>query len=152
MNSIDPKINYEIETSLNTGNNSIPYLYVHVIIKEGKIISDVFSKATYTYTYLPFNSAHPRHVARNIPYSLARRIRGKVSDDELLPIQMNEITLRLKNKKYSSQLIQDTIQKAMAIPREDIVNPPDKTTQNKSVYFVSTFDLNVKHPKLNFKI
>ena len=100
---------------------------------------------------------YPRHVVRNIPYSLARRIRGIVSDDKLLPIRMKEMTIRLKNKKYPNKLIQDAIQKAMAIPRKDIINPPDKNTpdntnnKNKSVYFVSTFDPSINHPKLKLK-
>ena len=157
MNSIDPNIRYEFVVSLNTDNNSLPYLDVRVIITEGKVITDIFSKATDTYNYVPFNSAHPRHVIRNVPYSLARRIRGIVSDDELLPIRMGEMTRRLKNKKYPSKLIQDAINKSMAIPREEIIKPPDKitsdneTNSNKSVYFVSTFDPNVKHPKLKFE-
>ena len=157
MNSIDPKIKYEFESSTNTPNNSLPYLDVRVIIKNGEVKTDIYSKPTDTYNYLPFNSAHPRHVVRNIPYSLARRIKGIVSDENLLPDRMKDMTSRLKMKKYPNQLIRDAIQKAMAIPRNDIINPPEKNTHtntlgsNKSIYFVSTFDPNVKHPASKFK-
>ena len=44
----------------------------------------------------------------------------------------------------------------MSIPREEIINPSIKNkeedvTTNKSVYFVSTYDANTKHPASNFK-
>ena len=91
MNNIDPKIKYEFESSANTHNNSLSYLDVRVIITEGIIITDVYSKPTDTYNYLPFNRAHPRHVVRNIPYSLAGRIKGIVSDENLLEVRMRDI-------------------------------------------------------------
>ena len=104
MNNIDPKIKYEFESSANTHNNSLPYLDVRVIITEGIIITDVYSKPTDTYNYLPFNRAHPRHVVRNIPYSLARRIKGIVSNENLLEVRMRNMILRLKTKKYPTKL------------------------------------------------
>ena len=71
---------------------------------------------------------------------------------------MNErYDYKIENKKYPNQIIQDAIHKAMAISRNDIINPPPKTLSNntaetnKSVYFVSTYDPTVQHPAIGWK-
>ena len=41
---------------------------------EGKIETDIFCKKTNAHRYFCFESAHPRKIARNIPFTLAQRI------------------------------------------------------------------------------
>ena len=99
-----------------------------------------------------FHSAHLRHVVRNIPYYLAHCIRGIVSNPAKVPIRMQQMKCRLKHKKFRNKLINDAIDKAMALPRRDIIDPMPKvqTTQvedgHTKVYCVTTFDPKVSHP------
>ena len=148
MNSVDPNINYEFESSQDSDNNSNPFLEVRIIITGNHVITDLFAKNTDTFNYVPFNSSHPRHTIRNIPFSLARRVRGIVSDTTLLPIRMNEMKSRLKNKKYPVKLVDEAIRLAMAIPREQILNPVPKSQENKKsdIFFVSTYNTSITDP------
>ena len=152
MNSIDPRIKFTFETSCENTDNSIAYLDTRISILDGDIDVDIFAKETDTFNYLPFHSAHPRHVVRNIPYCLARRIRGIVSNPAKVPIRMQQMKCRLKHKKYPNKLINDAIDRAMALPRRDIIDPLPKvqTTQveddRTKVYCVTTFDPKVSHP------
>ena len=153
MHSIDPKIKYTFETSNTAELNALPYLDVRVIIQNGTVITDLYSKPTDTFNYVPFNSAHPKHVLRNVPYCLARRIRGIVSDGALLELRMSELKKRLKNKKYPTRLIDDAVSRALAMSRADIIDPKTTPASNtnpeeqRQIYCVTTFDPGVKHPR-----
>ena len=153
MNDIDAKIQYTFESSTDSIDNSVAYLDCRVIISQnGTIDTDIYAKKTDTFNYLPFNSAHPRHVMRNIPYSLARRIRGIVSKEELIPIRMKEMADRLTVKKYPKKLIDDAINRAMNTTRDSILYPNSNANGNiqpqsgKSAYCVSTFNAKFQHP------
>ena len=142
MNSIDHKIVFEFESSLEGETNSIPFRDVRITITNTTTLTDLYSKPTDTFNYVPFNSCHPRHTLRNIPFSLARRIRGIVSDPQRLPIRMREMKERLTRKKYPIRLIEESIKRALNFTRESIINPPPgrREEEENNVYFVSTFD------------
>lgn len=60
----------------------LPYLDI-LVIKEGmKITTDLFYKKTDSHQYLIFDSCHPSHTKRNIPFNMARRICIIVVDEE----------------------------------------------------------------------
>ena len=147
MNSIDQKIVFEFESSAENESNSIPFLDVRIRIEDTMTLTDLYSKPTDTFNYVPFNSCHPRHTLRNIPFSLARRIRGIVSDPAKLPIRMREMKERLILKKYPVRLIEDSIKRALNFTRESIINPPPKKKDEENcIFFVSTFDPTVINP------
>ena len=150
MNSIDQKIQYTFESSLEDINNGAAYLDVWVTVQtDGLVQTDMYAKPTDTFNYLPFGSCHPRHVVRNIPFVLARRIRGIVSDEKALEGRFSEMTTRLKAKKYPKQLIKGAIARAMSLDRMDIittnkkVNEPSTaitTPTQKEIHYVTTYN------------
>lgn len=99
MNEIDPNITYIFEPGIDfdTGTTKdVPYLDVSLHINEdGTLDTDIYAKDTDTFNYLPFQSSHPRHVARNIPFALARRIKGIVSNPDRVQLRMADMTARL---------------------------------------------------------
>lgn len=156
MNSIDTSIKYTFESSEESPQNSVAYLDTKIKILDGGWVDiDIFSKKTDTFNYLPFNSAHPRHVVRNIPYCLARRIRGIVSDPLKVPIRMREMTIRLRDKGYPKKLIENAIEKAMLLTRDEIIKPSSGRTashelqpdQKMKIYCVTTFDPAIRNPR-----
>lgn len=153
MNSIDPKIQYTFESSLDN-LNSIPFLDVLITFTNGKLDTDIYSKPTDTYNYVPFNSNHPRHTIRNIPFVLARRIKGIVSDPNKLQGRFQDMTERLKYKKYPTQLIKGSIERAMSLKREDIIKAkpenPDVTKQN-TIFFTHTHNNAITNPSIQVK-
>ena len=148
MNSIDPLINYEFESSADNEDNSIPFLDVCIILRGTQTITDVFAKKTDTFNYVPFSSSHPRHTIRNIPFSLARRIRGIVSDPSILAARFGEMKKRLLHKKYPLRLINEAIRCAQSLSRDSLINPPPKIKPNETnnIFFVSTYNPTIKDP------
>ena len=59
MNSIDQKIQYTFESSLEDINNGAAYLDVWVTVQtDGLVQTDMYAKPTDTFNYLPFGSCH----------------------------------------------------------------------------------------------
>lgn len=78
LNSLHDSLQFTIEIS----EKELPYLDI-LVIKEGmKITTDLFYKKTDSHQYLIFDSCHPSHTKRNIPFNMARRICIIVVDEE----------------------------------------------------------------------
>ena len=149
MGSIDPKIQYEFSSSLdNSPKNTIAFLDVMISISNNTLETDIYAKATDTFNYVPFSSSHPKHVTRNIPFTLAKRIRGIVSNESTATMRLQEMRTRLINKKYPKGIITTGIQKALKLSRDEIINPEKNNKINvgnqknniTELYFVSTFN------------
>ena len=146
LNSLDPMLRYEFNTSIN--NNYIPFLDVKVIINKGKISTDIYHKPTDSFNYLPFNSCHPRHTKTNIPFSLASRICGIISDNVLKTTRLQEMKICLLNKNYPPYIIDKGISRALKLNRDDIIN--SKTTQDPNsqpkISLTTTFNPRLINP------
>ena len=98
LSIMHPSIQYTMDTS----HTRILFLGV-LIIKHGeKSITDLHTKSTDTFNYYPFHSSGPRHIARNIPYNLARRIATIVSVPEIQKARLEELKHKLLNKNTPS--------------------------------------------------
>ena len=77
LNGIHTNIRFTMEYS----DKEIPFLDI-LIKRDGDIWMDLYHKPTDTQRYVPFNSNHPPHCKRNIPFTLARRICAIVENQE----------------------------------------------------------------------
>ena len=89
------KIKFTFESAKDGEYTSLPFLDIKLCVLDRHIVTDIYSKLTDTFNYLPFSSSYPRRCARNIPYSLARRIRDIVSDESMINLRLNEMRKRL---------------------------------------------------------
>ena len=101
FNSLNPHLEHTIESS----DTQLPSLDVLIQIEETSVNTSIYNKPTDSFNYLHFASNHPAHIKRNIPYSLARRIRGIVSKkDERIKCYI-KLYRRLLAKSYPKKLI-----------------------------------------------
>jgi hypothetical protein len=96
-------------------------------LSSNKISTDLFYKETDSHQYLLFNSCHPSHTKRNIPFNLARRICTIVTNEELRTKRLIELTTYLQRKKYPLDLITEAIRKAKQIPITELRKVNRKT-------------------------
>ena len=87
LRSLHPSIKFEKEESKTEAN----YLDIKILVKDNKIIIDLFQKPTDSQHYVPFISSHPSHTKRNIPLNLARRI-CTIMEKEYKGSKINRIT------------------------------------------------------------
>ena len=74
LNSLDQQIEFTMEPSTTKWSNNYSYQslnYLDIEIKlypTGKIETDIYYKPTNTHNYLDYNSHHPPHIKKNIPF------------------------------------------------------------------------------------
>ena len=71
INSAHPNIKFTTEIS----HTSVPFLDTTVYIKDGRLCHTLFSKKTDKHNYLLFDSCHPKHTVKGIPFGQFLRIR-----------------------------------------------------------------------------
>ena len=101
--------------------------------------TDLFVKPTSVNQYLSPESCHPSHIWRNIPYSLAFRLRRICSEDQDFEDQLLKLRDLLIERGYRIKVIENAFDRVRRLLREHtlekVMKPPsDKTT------FVITFD------------
>ena len=137
LNNINLTIQFNIETS----DTQLPFLDF-MINKEGKkVFMDIYSKPTDSKRYVSFESNHPKHCLKNIPFSLARRICMITEKDSLKEIKLKELETLLLEQHYPGRIIKAGINKALKIPQNELRNVKEQE-EKKILPFISTCNPN----------
>ena len=111
-----------------------------VLLKDGLIETDLYTKPTDKHQYLLISSCHPTHTAkRSIPYSLALRLRRICSNYDTYKQRSKELMDYLVNRGYNLNFIKTQIQRASDITRNDALKTKPKK-QTDIVPFVITYN------------
>ena len=135
-NNFDPHIKFEQSVS----SSDIPFLDVNVILQDGKIITDLYTKPTDTHQYLNWTSCHPRHTKTAIPYSLALRLRRICSTEDFFKKRTDQLHNILLDRGYKEKLIKDSISKARQVSREQALRTDIEKKGNDRVPLVVTYN------------
>ena len=111
----------------------------HYTLKDKLIITDIYSKPTDGHLYLPFSSSHPSLCKRAIPYGVALRIKRNCSTDDFLQTSCVEYKWYLKSQNYPADLVDKQFDKALKIPRSELLSKKVKT---KNKVFPLVLDYN----------
>lgn len=128
INSLYPTIKFELVYS----DSFLHVLDLTLHLKDGLIITDIYSKPTDSHLYLPFSSSHPSHCKRAIPYGVALRIKRNCSTDDFLQTRCEEYKGYLKSQNYPADLVDKQFDKALKIPRSELLSK--KVKANKKVF------------------
>ena len=82
-----PSVKFTCEYS----REKINYLDIQVIVREGKLITDLYVKQTDSHQYLDPSSCHPYHCTKSIPYSRALRINLICLENVFFDLWYNEL-------------------------------------------------------------
>ena len=139
LNLAHPTIKFTVEWS----RSSIPFLDTRVLLENRQLTTDLHVKPTDTHQYLAANSCHPRHCKEAIPFSQALRMRCIYSTNDDFKKRSLELKSHLLHRGYKPSFVQDEIDQASHIRREDALTPWTRTCHNKRVPLVVTY-----HPNL----
>ena len=101
LNTLHEYIKFTVESNVS----QLPFLDCFVIKRNTGIETDIFYKPTDSKTYLLFTSSHPKHSKISIPFSLARRLRTIISEEETFTKHTKELEQLLLKQKYPKTLI-----------------------------------------------
>ena len=139
INRVHDSIKFEYVKS----SVSIAFLDTLIYIDDDrKLQTTLYNKPTDSHNYLHYNSAHPRHLRYNLPYSQALRIRRICSEADELDKQNQSLTKHFRKRNYPSDLITSQITKASSITREETLALSHRET-NDRIPLITTFHTNL---------
>ena len=134
INNIHSSIKFTAEWSYE----SVSFLDVSVIInKEGRIITDLYTKPTDTHQYLHRQSCRPRHCKSTIPYSQSLRLRRICSGDHDYLTRTKELKTYLQDRGYEGTELQHQIDRASNIDRNDALQTKQRNTTERTPMVVT---------------
>lgn len=99
------QIDENIKLSVHTGH-STNFLDLSIQNRDGLFITCVHHKPSYEPYYLPFNSIHPMHMKKNIPFAMFLRAIRYCSSFQLFINERESLRMALLLNKYPEDLIQ----------------------------------------------
>ena len=145
INSLYHTIKFELVYS----ESSLDVLDLTLLLQDGFISTDIYSKPTDSHLYLPYNSSHPDHCKKAIPYGVALRIRRNCSTNASFVKRCREYKSYLKQQNYNGNLVDKQFEKAMQLERSDVLKPKTKT---KKKTFPLVVDYNPRLPNISLII
>ena len=139
INSIHPTIKFMADWFYS----SVNFLDVMVIIKDGKIITDLYVKPTDTHQYLAFSSCHPYPCRKSITYSQALRLNRICSNNAFSDQRCKELEHWLYEWGHNGKVVRQEILKARKIPRNELLenerNHPEENKLTFNITYYSAF-------------
>ena len=113
---------------------------------DGSLWTDLFCKPTDTHSYLRYESSHPPHCKRSLPYSQFLRLRRICSREEDFTKHAKNMKSHFIGRGYPEQILDDSLEKVKLLSRKSLLTPktiPTKTTQSTgeevTVYAITTY-------------
>ena len=141
INLLNSLLNFTYDSS----DQSVSFLNVFIYKEGGQIKTDVYYKDTDSHDYLPFNSCHPRHTKKNIPFTLSRMICSIVTDPTRREFRLLELESWLLKAGYHIGLVKAAANKFRNAKPNDLWVKIAREDQNLLV-FVQTN--NPRNPKV----
>ena len=141
LNSFSP-----IHFTWSSSTNHATFLDVNLHLTDGSIHTSVHIKPTNHQQYLHFDSCHPFHIKKSLPYSLATRGRHICSDKNSLSEYAEGLTKAFTNRNYPTDLVRKQISRAISShtpnPLPNTSNHPQKSAPLVTQYYPGLEQLN----------
>ena len=144
-NSFHPSIKFIAEIS----TKQHVFLDTKSSLVGNTISADLYTKPTDTHQYLVPKSCHPKHCCKNVPYSLALRLKRICSDSDTFESRARELTDHLCKGGYQKQAISFAIERARQKKTKDLLFYRPKS-DSSVLPFVLTYHPDL--PKVRNKI
>ena len=133
---------HSIKFTAEISQTSVNFLDTTVKIDaEGKLYTDLFCKPTDSHNYLLYDSAHPLHCKRSLPYSQFLRVRRICSHIEDYDTNSLLLASHFKRRGYPDDIIENAIIRARRLDRIQLLNPPVKesTDHTENLFLIDTY-------------
>lgn len=117
LNTCHPTIKFETIHS----NKQINFLDTTTYIDNNIIKTKLYKKPTDRKQYLHFNSCHPSHIKKSIPYSQALRYKRIITDSTILESELKTLKTTFAQRNYPDKLIQTQIDRIKLRSRDSLL-------------------------------
>jgi GIY-YIG catalytic domain len=123
LNDSHPTIKFTIEHS----EIEIPFLDTLTYVDNNIIKTKLYKKPTNKKQFLSFNSEHPAHMKKSIPYAQALRYRRIIQDETILDDDLVTLQNNFINRGYPQDTTIQQILKAKNLDRQSTITYKAKT-------------------------
>ena len=107
--------------------NQLAALDVLILLRNGSIATKLYRKPTDSDQYIHWNSAHPIHLKKSIPYSQFLRVKRICSEEEDFEEETRRMMTRFRNRGFPERVLQTALRKARDRSRESLLeNSPSR--------------------------
>ena len=94
----------------------VVFIKILILKENDQLETNIFYKTTNSHDYLNYESSHPTHTKRNVPYNLAKRITCFVSDTVKMESRLMKLNGFLLKCRYPIHVIEKGIFNATTRP------------------------------------
>ena len=136
LNSIMPGV---IQLKSNFSEDSLEFLDLKIMIKNGRLETEIFVKPTNLQLFLEYDSNHPTHCKNAIVYCQALRVIERCSEPGSAEPHLESLKEKFIARKYPVQLVESQFQKAKGRDRKELIfqkrKEKDKTDKKVRLIF-----------------
>ena len=143
LNSCHPSIKFTAELS----NTSVNFLDTTVkLTQHGQLETDLYCKPTDAHNYLLYNSAHPSHLKKGIPYSQFLRVRRICTHLSDFDLHASTLSQHFERRGYPPSIISAALQRARDQDRDSLIQEPLNESTTSNVTFDKLFAVSTYSP------
>ena len=120
------------------------YPVMQVIVREGKLITELYVKQTDSHKYFHPSSCYPYHCTKSISYSQSLRINLIGSEYVSFNLRCNKLEEWLIKRNYNPTVIRKQILKARAFPKDTSLDKVKEVRNNNRVVLTLIYHLSIK--------
>jgi hypothetical protein len=134
-NSIHSNIKVELRWSME----EVDFLDTRVVLENGDLHTDLYTKPTDKQLYINSSSCHPKHTKKGLAYGLGLRIRRICGREEDYQRRRRDLKTQLRKRGYSGRHIEGQLRRVDATDRQSLLRNTRHKPANNRVPLVVTF-------------
>ena len=142
--SSSQKMKSDIRFEVNKSTSQVEFLDVKVILNDGSLKTDLYTKPTDAFLYLNKTSDHPSHVTRNIPKGQFIRIRRICSEKTDFFLNCEKLSSFFVKRGYKQDALQRSIRDVAKLQRATLLEDRHRDKKDAQIIFVCNW-----HPHLS---
>ena len=139
LNSIMPGV---INLKCNFSEDTLEFLDLKIMIKNGKLETELYVKPTNLQLFLDYSSNHPTHCKDAIVYCQALRVVERCSEPSSVQPHLENLRNKFIERKYPAELVERQFQKASSKDRKALIfqQRKQKEGEDKKVRLIFTYN------------
>ena len=118
LNSLMPGV---IQLKCSFSEDTLEFLDLKIMIRNGRLETELYVKPTNLHLFLDYNSNHPTHCKNAIIYCQALRVIERCSEAESAEMHLENLRQKFIDRKYPPHLIDSQFQRAKAKDRKALI-------------------------------
>ena len=138
-----------VELKCNFSEDTLEFLDLKIMIRNGRLETELFVKPTNLQLFLDYTSNHPTHCKNGIVYCQALRVIERCSEEGSAEPHLANLRQKFIDRKYPPELIQSQFERAKSKDRRKLIFQERKKSQEKDKKVRLIFTHNRGNPPLH---